>query len=589
MKSLWLIILLLIPQFVFASKPQHGIAVFSELKYPENFTHFDYVNPEAPKGGKASLASVGAFDSLNLHTLKGNKAPGLENTYDTLLVSSSDELNSYYGLLAKSFEISDDGLSVVFNLHPNARWHDGDPITAEDVAFSLEILRQKGSPSYKIMLQDVKSAEVISPTQVKYYFSNNKDPLIVAAVGQLPVLKKSYFSIHDFEKTDGVFPSSGPYKIKTFEANKYISYERVKDYWAKDLPVHKGVYNFDEIEYKLYLEHIIAIEALKAGEIDYREENVSKLWAKAYQGKAFSEGKIIRETVSHSLPPNLQAMFLNLRKPYLNDRALRMALTYAYDFDWINLNLLYSLYSRIGSYYQSTPYASSGLPNAEELKILNRYRDALPQEVFTTEFKVPSTMAEANLNRQNIRYAKQILEDAGYKFVAGKLISPITNAPVKLEVIYHFQGFERLLLAYKDNLAKLGIELNLKLIDYSQYFRRMQKFDYDVIIAAFAPITLPGRLENQLWHSDADVEGGFNLSGVHNKAVDEIINRMDSVTTQVELEVLSKSLDRVLLWEFYAVPQLYSNKFRLIYWNKFGIPEIRPQYAIGFETWWIKN
>ncbi len=567
----------------------HGYAIYSELKYNSDFTHYDFVNPEAPKGGEFRQAHIGTFNSVNANILKGTKAPGLDYIYDALLVKSMDELNSYYGLVAETLEYPEDLSWVIFNLRKTAKWHDGTPITADDIVFSFHTLKEKGDPNFRITLVDVKSVEKLSKHRVRYNFIIKREPLQIPIVGELPIINKKFFEGKAFDQFEDVYPTSGPYKIKEYSNGKFIKFERVKDYWGKDLPVYKGLYNFDIINYDCYHESTIAVEAFKAGAFDFREENVSQIWATSYQGKNFSNGKIIKETVRHNLPSNLQAYFLNMRKEELKDIALRKAIYYAYDFDWANKNLFYGIYTRTKGYFDNTVYAAKGLPEGLELEVLRKFKDELPKEIFKEEFYVPSTDSYSMRNRENLRIAKQTLLDAGYKIVGEHMVNPITNRPIELEIIYHFQGFERLLLAFKENLAKIGITLNLRLMDYAQYLLRMENFDYDIITAAFTPTTFPGRNQVQLWDSSSDVKGGFNLSGVRSKAIDYILNHLVEAANKDEVIAYARALDRALLWNYYAVPQMHSNSYRIVYWNKFGIPRVRPEYALGVEAWWIKQ
>ena len=577
------------PYICSAYELQYNYAIFSEPKYSKDFKHFEYVNPDAPKGGTLTQGHVGAMDSLNAYTLKGNKAPGLEYIYDTLLVSSFDELSSFYPLLAESFYVSPNKDWVVFNMRKDARWHDNTPITSEDVAFSVKILREKGSPAYQIMLKDVGKVEAIDAHTVKIQMLNTKDPSLLAVIGQLPILCSAYFKDHDFLNSDDVpVLTSGPYRIKEYKPNKTIVYERVDDYWGKDLPVNKGYYNFSYLKYEAFLENIIAIEALKGGELDFREENVSKLWAKAYNSKAIKDGRLKKELATHTAPPNLQSIFLNTRRPLMKDIALRKALTECFDFDWMNKYLFHGLYKRIESYYQNTQYSAQGIPSADEIAVLSKFRDQLPNELFTKEFSIPSTDANPIKNRTNLMEAKKMLLAAGYYYSGTKLLTP-SGKPVEMDIIYHFQGFERIFLAYKENLAKIGIKLNLRLLDYTQYQKRLQDFDFDMTVAALAPAIIPGDLELQLWHSSSDVVGGYNFTGIHDEVVDYLIERLRESNTKEQKILYARCLDRVLLWNYYSVPQLYSNNYRLIYWDKFGIPDVRPTYYLGLETWWLKN
>ncbi len=569
----------------------HGYAVFGELKYSKDFPHFEYTNPNAPKGGEMNNYTLGSFDSLNDYVLKGNKAPDLWLTHDTLLYPAADEPYSSYGYIAESIEYPTSKEWVVFNLRPEAKFHDGHPLTSEDVVFTYNILKEKGEPNYKIIYNDVGKAVSIGPHKVKFYINNPKNPLIISLLGEsLYILPKHFFENKDFEKYDSEpILGSGPYKIKEFEFNKYITYERVSNYWGKDIPVMRGMFNFDRLRYELYLEPTIAVEAFKGGAYDFREENISRIWSTGYNIPAVKNGKIIKELVSHNIPANLQALFLNMRREAFQDINFRKAMTLAFDFDWMNKQLFYGIFKRTESYFDNSKFKSTGIPTGRELQILNNYRQYLPAHIFTEEFVMPSTGADPIRNRENLRKAKELLIEAGYKLENGKMISPHTNKPVEIEVLYSTAAFEKLLNSYKSNLKKIGITLRLRLVDYAQYQKRAQEFDFDMLTVAFNPLSVPGSNQRQLWHSSADQKGGLNFSGLHNKVVDELIENLVQVEKEEELIAYTKALDRVLLWGYYAIPEMYSSHYRLLYWNKFGIPNTRPKYGIGKEAWWAKS
>lgn len=569
----------------------HGYAIFGNLKYDKNFPHFDYVNPNAPKGGEMNLHTLGGFDSLNDFILKGNKAPELWYTYEALMGSSSDEPYSSYCHLAESIEYPTSKKWVIFNIRPQARWHDGKPITAEDVVFSLNTLKEKGDPNYKIIFQDVEKAVALSPSRVKFYISNPANPLIIPSIGEsLYILPKHFFEGKDFEKFDNEpMLGSGPYKISEFKFNKYIVYERVKDYWGKDLPVNKGMYNFDFVRFDSYLDPVVATEAFKSGAYDFREENTSRVWATGYNISAVKSGKIIKETVQHGVAASIQTTFLNMRREDSKDINFREAMSLAFNFDWMNKNLFYGIYKRTESYFDNTHFKAQGLPEGEELKILEKYKNKLPEHIFTKEFVVPFTDADPMKNRNNLRRAKDLLFESGYKLQNGKMISPYTKKPVALEIIYTLPAHERMLSAFRNNLKKIGITLNLRLIDRAQFMDRAQVFDFDMTPVSFNPLSVPGNNQRQIWHSQADIKGGLNFSGLHSDIVDDLIEKLVTASHEDDLIAHAKALDRVLLWGYYSIPQMYSNQYRLLYWNKFGIPAIRPKYGIAREAWWAKS
>ncbi len=569
----------------------HGYAIFGGLKYKKDFTHYEYSNPDAPKGGELRLHYPAGFDCLNDYILKGNKAPELWLTHETLLSSAGDEPYSSYGHLAEAIEYPHSKEWVVFYLRPEAKWHDGTKITPEDVVFSLNMLKEKGDPNYKVIYQDVERAEAISEHAVKFHINNPRNPLIIPLIGEsLYVLPKKFFKDKEFDKFDhSPILGSGPYKIKQYEFNKYIVYERVKNYWAQNIPVNKGMYNFDEIRYESYRDPVVAVEAFKAGGYDLREENISRVWATSYNIKAVKDGRLIKETVDHKVPANLQTTYINMRRDDGKDINFRQALTLAFDYDWMNKNLFYSLYKRTESYFDNTHFKATGLPTGKELKILEKYKHELPEHIFTTEFKMPKTGADPIRNRENLKIAKKLLFDSGYKLVNGNMVSPYTKKPVIMEVFYVSSAHERLFLAFKNNLKKIGITLQLRQVDSAQFMDRSKTFDFDLVPFAFTALSVPGSNQKQLWHSSADVTGGFNLSGLHSQIVDDLIQGLINSATEEEVIAHSKALDRVLLWGFYSIPQMYSSSYRLLYWNKFDIPKIRPTYSIGRESWWAKS
>ena len=567
----------------------YGHAVFGELKYKKDFKHFEYVDPSAPKRGKVNLYSLGSFDSLNQFLLKGNSAPALSFPFDTLMTSSLDEPYSTYGLVAESIRYPRSKKWVEYTIREEAKWHDGKPITAHDIKFTLETLKEKGNPNYKIVYKDITVDEIKDDKIIRFILASPDNPLLISHIGGLPILPKHFFKDKDFAKFDTEpILGSGPYKIKEYEFGKYIIYERVDDYWAKDLNVVKGHFNFDEIRYDVYFDTQIAIEAFKGGEYDFRQENISRAFATSYNIDEVMNGEIVKESISHKLPANLQATFINTRKPMLKDVNLRFAMNQAFDFDWMNKALFYDAYKRISIYFENTDFAATGLPSEAELKIMNKFKEFIPPKAFTHEFKHARSKNDPLENRNNLKKVLNILLENGYKIEGNNLISPITNKKIEIEVMYFTPQFERVFNAWKNNLAKIGITLNLRFLDQAQYFKRVQDFDFDIATFAFAPVTIPGDNQIQLWHSKSDIKGGFNFAGIHNPAVDYVLGELKNAKTKEEMITYTRVLDRILLWNYYAIPQLYSDKFRLLYWNKFGIPDIRPEYDIGFLTWWLK-
>jgi len=602
------------------AQEKHGLTIFGDLKYPSDFTHFEYVNPDAPKGGEIVFASIGTYDNLNPYILKGISASGLELIYDTLLVKSADEPFSAYGLIAKSVEVAEDKSWVKFTLREKAKWHDGTPITADDVIFSLNILKKEGHPFYRTYYGDVKEVKKISPHKVVFNFSvkNNRElPLII---GEMPILPAHYYKENEFNKTTLTPPlGSGNYKISKVDGGRSITYERVKDYWGKDLAVKKGRYNFDKIRYDYYRDATVAVEALKAGEYDLRQENISRVWATAYNFEGLRNGTFIKKEIYHQIPSGMQGFVFNTRRDKFKDIRVRKALNYTFDFEWANKTLFYSAYKRTKNYFSNSIYESSGLPNGKELEILSEYAcdncgrgvacyahkkqgfstlnpytektnktSCLPPHIFAEEYKVPSTDG-SGWARDNLIKAKNLLEEAGYK-VKNQMLVDENEKPFTIEFLLHSASFKRVVAPMVRNLKKLGINSNIRIVDSSQYVERIKKFDFDMLVYVFPSSLAPGNELIDYWHSNsADVAGTNNISGVKNKIVDDLIDRIIKAKNKDEYIALLKALDRVLLWEYLVVPNWYNQSFRMIYWDKFGYPEISPKYSRGIiDTWWIK-
>lgn len=572
-----------------ASNVSHGISIFGDLKYPKDFKHFDYINPNAPKGGAVKIAGIGTYDSLNPYIIKGVPAQGIEMIFDTLMKSSADESASEYGLIAKSAEISQNGDYVIFNLRKSARWHDGTPITADDVVFSFETITTKGHPQYKSYYRDFESAEKLGTHKVKFNISDPNNRELPLIIGQLPIISKKYYTENEFEKGTLDFPlGSGAYKIKSIDAGRSITYERVKDYWAKDLPVNIGHNNFDIIRIDYYRDATVAVEALKAGEYDFRRENISKTWSNAYNIRQVEDGRMIKEELPDGTPTGMQSFIFNTRRSDFANIRVREAMQYAYDFEWANKQLFYSAYARNRSFFGNSEFEAKGLPSDGELKLLEPYRDILPREVFTEEFNPPVSDGEIG-HRQNLLKAQKLLDDEGWVLKDMKRINPNTGEPVNIEFLLVSPSFERVVAPFIRSLKKLGIESTIRTVDTSQYIKRMEEFDFDIMVKWFVQGPAPGNEQINYWSSStADVKGSQNLIGIKNEAVDAMIKHITSAKTKPELINAAKALDRILQWNYYVIPQWHSRTHHVIYWNKFGRPEITPPYSLGFpDTWWI--
>lgn len=566
----------------------HGIAMHGDLKYPPQFTHFDYVNPDAPKGGKVVQSAIGTFDSFNNFIVKGTPADGLGYIYDTLLATAQDEPFSLYGLLAESLEVPSDRSWIIFNLRPEARFSDGEPVTAEDVVFSFDILREKGAPHYKAYYADIETIEALDKHRVKFSFKNNQNKELALIVGQVAILPKHYWSEREFQKPSQDKPiGSGPYIIDHFEAGRSLTYKRNPTYWGADIPVRKGKYNYDEITFDYYRDGTVAMEAFKAGEYDFREENSSKRWATSYTGQAFDDGRIIATALEHENPTGMQAFILNNRKDKFSDPVVRKALALAFDFEWTNKNIFYNAYTRTHSYFSNSEMAASELPDAEELEILEPIRDQVPPEVFTQVYRAPETNGDGRIYKE-LRQAKRLLSEAGWTFKNGKLVDS-QGDQLTIEMLLYSPAFERVVAPFIRNLDRLGIKSSIRLVDVSQYISRLRSFDFDIVVSGFGQSNSPGNEQINYWHSSvADTEGSRNLIGIKNPAVDYLIDQLIKAPNRKQLVLRTRALDRVLLWNHYVIPQYHINKYRIAYWDKFSMPSTRPKYDLGFDTWWSK-
>ncbi|WP_372596806.1 extracellular solute-binding protein [Amphritea sp.] len=571
-----------------AATPQHGISMYGDLKYPPGFEHFDYVNPDAPKGGSISEDALGTFDSFNSFIIKGAAADGIGLIYDSLLSKAQDEPFSLYGLLAESLEVADDRSWIIFNLNPKARFSDGQPVTAEDVVYTFKLLREQGAPFYQSYYRDISDVEALSPLRVKFSFSASENRELAMIVGEVSILPKHYWEGRDFSKPGLDIPlGSGPYLIDSFDAGRTITYRRNPDYWGKDLAVNRGRFNFGTIRYDYYKDGNVALEAFKGGEYDFRQETSSKQWATGYTGTVFDEGKIITRNLVHENPTGMQAFILNTRKPYFSDARVREALAYAFDFEWTNQNIFYNAYTRTNSFFSNSEMAATELPTKKELKILEPIRNQVPPEVFTTVYKAPSTNGEGNIRGQ-LRKALRLLKSAGWELKNGLLLGP-DGKQMTFEILLIQPAFERVVAPFARNLERMGVKPTIRIIDASQYINRVRSFDFDIIVSGFGQSTSPGNEQREFWHSStADLQGSRNLIGIKNPAVDYLVDQIIQAPDREQLVLSTRALDRVLLWNHYVIPQYHINSYRIAYWDKLGFPGIRPKYSLGFDTWWVK-
>jgi len=567
---------------------KHGVAMHGDLKYGSDFTHFDYANPDAPKGGLVRQGTIGSFDSFNGYIVKGNSAVGLGLIYEGLTSASADEAFTRYGVLAEEIYMPKDRSWVAFKLRKEARWHDGKPVTVDDVIWTYNTLLEKGTPFFRFYYGNVTEAVKVDDDTVRFNFApgeNQELPLIVA---EMPVLPKHYWETRDFSKTTLEPPlGNGPYKIESFEPGRSITYVRVKDWWGENLPVNKGFQNFDRIRIDYYRDTTIALEAFKAGEFDYRAENSSKAWATAYKIPNVEKGLIKKEEITHNRSSGMQAFVFNTRLDMFKDRKLRQALAYGFDFEWSNKNLFYGQYERTRSYFDNSELAATGLPDKDELAILEPYRGRIPDEVLTQEYNPPKNDGSGKV-RRNLRTASKLLTEAGWVIKDGKRINEKTGQALEFEVLLVSPLFERIVLPFAKNLEKLGITVTVRTVDSSQYRRRLDIFDFEVIVGGFGQSLSPGNEQRSFWGSTAaNQEGGRNTIGIQDPVIDELIEKVIAAPDRKGLITAVKALDRVLQWGHWLIPHWHATYDRIAYWDKFGRPKVKPLRGNQFSAWWV--
>jgi microcin C transport system substrate-binding protein len=566
----------------------HALSLFGDIKYGPDFTHFDYVNADAPKGGTVRYSSIGTFDNLNPFILKGNAAIGLDLLFDRLMASSGDEPASEYGLVAESVEMPADRSWVQYNLRKEARFSDGTPITAEDVIWTFDTIKAKGHPHYRLYYADVLKAEKIGERGVKFTFRAAGNRELPQIVGEMPVLSKKYWEGRDFEKTTLDAPvGSGPYKIESSDPGRAITYRRNADYWGKDLPVNRGRYNFDVIRYDYYRDQTVSLEAFKAGQYDIRLENVAKNWATGYDSPAFRDGLFKKDEIPNKIPTGMQAFGFNTRagRPFQDPR-VRQALGYLFDFEWTNKTLFSGAYTRTESYFSNSELASAGLPSGDELKLLEKYKGDIPDEVFTAAYQAPKTDGSGNI-RDNMRQALRLLKEAGWTVKDEKLVND-TGHPFEFEFLLAQPEFERIVLPFVQNLKRIGIAARVRTVDPAQYENRMKQFDFDMTVVGWGESLSPGNEQRDFWNSAAaDETGSQNYVGVRNKAVDDLVGLIIGAPDRASLVTRVHALDRVLLQSYYVIPNWHLSYFRVAAWDKFARPKISPPYTLALDAWWV--
>lgn len=583
------------------ARETHGLSMFGDLKYPADFPHFDYVKPQAPKGGRIALTgpywfnnqNPNTFNTLNMWVLKGDAAQGLELTFDSLMTRASDEPDAVYGLVARSVDISEDGNVYRFRLRPEARFHDGSPLTAEDVAFSINVLKEKGHPLVSQTLREVESAVAEGPETVVVTFTGNQARDLPLTVAGLPIFSKAYYETRDFEASTLEAPlASGPYKVGRLAPGRFIEYDRVEDYWARDLPVNVGRWNFDTIRYQLYRDRDVAFEGFKAGEQRIREEFTSKHWATGYDFPAMRDGRVIRFTIADETPSGAQGWYINTRREKFADPRVREALALAFDFEWTNKNLFYESYARTHSFFQNSDMMAEGPPSQAELALLEPYRDQLPAEVFGEPWTPPVSDGSGQ-DRRLLRQARKLLEEAGWTVQNGVLRNE-KGEPFTIEILDQTGStFDRIALPYIRNLEMLGIQATLRQVDPAQYQSRLNDFDFDMVSSRFSlGTTLTEGIRRYFSASDADQPGSRNYPGIKDPVIDALLEKIINAETREEQVTAARALDRVHRAGRYWVPHWYKPSHWIAVWNEFDRPAVHPRYpdtgAIGnaLATWW---
>lgn len=580
----------------------HGYAQFGTLKYPAKFTHFDWVNPAAPKGGTLRVMAFGTFDTLNPYTFKGTSPVatpnflqyGVNELNEPLMVGtglyapSGDEPTSSYGLIARSVEYAEDRSWVVFNLRPEARFHDGKPITAYDVAFSYRLLLKEGHPQYRTNLQEVQRVDILGPQRIRFVFKRAGNPLLILRLGELPVLPQHYWKDRDFKATTFTPPlGSGPYRITQVQPGRQLVFERVKDYWGKDLPVNRGFNNFDRVEVEFYRDSDVAFEAFKAGEFDIYIEHQAKNWANGYDFPAVNRGEVIKAQVAHQIPTQTQGLFMNTRRATFADVRVREALGMMFDFEWTNRTLFSGAYQRALSYYPNSEFSATGVPQGHEWLLLSPYREQLPASLFSQAFSLPRTDGRG-IPRDTLRKALGLLGEAGWK-LNGQRLQNSAGQPLRFELMLVNPNLERILQPYVENLASIGIDARLRTVDRAQYKQRLDQFDYDMILMTLNQTLSPGLEQWQYFHSSqVSVKGSKNYAGINNPVVDHLLEQLLAAQTRDDQLAVGRALDRVLLWQHYMIPNWYLNYHRLAYRNRFAFVTT-PPYTLGLGAWWLKS
>ncbi|SQD80360.1 extracellular solute-binding protein [Moritella yayanosii] len=568
---------------------RHAIAMHGEPAYGNSFTHFDYVNLNAPRTGSLRRSAMGSFDNFNAYIVKGVTADGTGYLFDTLMQQSGDEAFTLYSLVAEFIEVPDDRSWVRFHLNPNARFSDGSELTASDVEFTFNVLIEKGVPQLRAQYKEVTRVEVESKSVIKFSFKDNKNKELALILAQLPVFSEKDWQGKDFAKANLNIPlGSGPYTIKSFDAGRSIDYQRNDDYWAKDLPVNRGRYNFKHIIFDYYKDGSIAFEAFKAGDVDFRSENISKQWATGYQGKNFMSGKIIKEEIQHQNPQGMQAFWFNLRRDKFKDPNVRKALGLMFDFEWTNKTLFYGAYKRSDSFFSNSELAATGIPKGDELALLAPFKAQLPPELFTQVYTLDKTKGDGRVRKQQ-RQAIKLFKQAGWTLKSGKMLDA-NGKQFSVEFLAYSPSFERVIQPFRKNLQRIGIASEIRIVDVSQYVNRLNNFDFDIYTLTQAQSLSPGNEQLSMWGSEfANIPGTLNRIGLQDPVVDALVAKVINATDRDSLITATKALDRVLLWKNLVIPQWHISSYRVAYWQQIQRPEKLPKYGLAIDSWWHQD
>ncbi|RAS65444.1 microcin C transport system substrate-binding protein [Vibrio diazotrophicus] len=562
---------------------------FGEAKYPQDFTHFDYVNPDAPKYGKITYGQVGTYDNFNRYASRGVPAIYTGELYDTLMYSPTDEIDSYYPLITEKVRYSDDYTWLELDINPKARFQDGEPITAADVEFTFNKFMTEGVPQYRVYYKEIKSVKAIAPLTVRIEMSEpNREKLFSFAQGTR-VLPEHFWKDKNFAEPLNEPPvGSGPYKISDYKMGQSVTYQLDDNYWAKDLPVNVGRNNFKQVQYDYYRDDTVMLEAFKAGEFDLRQESQAKFWATSYTGVNFDNGFIKKEEIEHNAPASTQGFVFNTQRPVFQDVRVREALNYAMDFEWMNKNMFYSQYSRTRSYFQNTDYEAKGLPSEEELAILNPVEQAIPPRVFTEEYQPPVTDGSGRIRTQ-MRTAFALLKSAGWELKDKVMVNAKTGEPMTFELLIYNPTTERIAIPLQKNLKLMGIEMKIRTVDNTQYIKRLRDRDFDMVSSSYFANPFPSSNLMIVWNSNF-IDSTYNTAGVMDPVIDDLTFQISKNQEQPKkLLSLGRALDRILQWNFYIIPQWHSSLYRVAMWDKFERPSVMPKYDLGLDTWWISK